>query len=86
MTITFVAVTQVYAQSTRPEAFDSTPIVAVILMTTDDQGNTILDPAVTTIKQGEEIIVLNNLTEIHTFTNGNGTGYEMEGTIFSSDS
>jgi len=36
----------------------------------------------TTIKQGEELLVLNNLTETHTFTNGNGTGDPMDGKIF----
>ncbi|HSA75054.1 MAG TPA: hypothetical protein VLE21_02585 [Candidatus Nitrosocosmicus sp.] len=80
--ITSVAATQVYAQSTHSEA-DSTPIAAVIIMTSDDQGNPVFNPTTTTIKQGEELLVLNNLTETHTFTNGNGTGDEMDGKIFS---
>ena len=82
MAITSVTVAQVYAQSTHSEV-DSTPIAAVIMMTTDDQGNPVFNPTTTTIKQGEELLVLNNLTEIHTFTNGNGTGDSMDGTIFS---
>ncbi|MGD9673560.1 MAG: hypothetical protein AB7U98_08785 [Candidatus Nitrosocosmicus sp.] len=82
MAVTSVAATQVYAQSTHSEV-DSTPIAAVIIMTIDDQGNPVFDPATTTIKQGEELLVLNNLTETHTFTNGNGTGSETEGKIFS---
>ncbi|VFJ14836.1 hypothetical protein [Candidatus Nitrosocosmicus franklandus] len=52
-------------------------------MTTDDQGNPILNPAVTTLKQDEEIFVLNTLIETHTFTNGNGIGDKVEGTIVS---
>jgi plastocyanin len=82
MAITSVAATQVYAQSTHSEA-DSTPIAAVIMMTTDNQGNPVFNPNTTTIKQGEELLVLNNLTETHTFTNGNGTGDAMDGKIFS---
>ncbi|WP_415312421.1 hypothetical protein [Candidatus Nitrosocosmicus sp. FF01] len=82
MAVTSVAAPQVYAQSTHSEA-DSTPITAVIMMTIDDQGNPVFNPATTTIKQGEELLVLNNLTETHTFTNGNGTGDDMDGKIFS---
>ncbi|GKS62406.1 hypothetical protein YTPLAS21_18640 [Candidatus Nitrosocosmicus sp.] len=82
MVLTSVAATQVYAQSTHSEV-DSTPIAAVIIMTTDDQGNPVFDPATTTIKQGEELLVLNNLTETHTFTNGNETGSGTDGKIFS---
>lgn len=82
MAITSVAVTQVSAQSTHSEA-DSTPIAAVIIMTSDEQGNPVFDPVKTMIKQGEELLVLNNLTETHTFTNGNGTGDQMDGKIFS---
>lgn len=77
-----VAQVYVYAQSTHSEA-DSTPIAAVIIMTSDDQGNPVFSPMKTIINQGEELIVLNNLTETHTFTNGNGTGDQMDGKIFS---
>ncbi|HEX5186224.1 MAG TPA: hypothetical protein VFV86_04980, partial [Nitrososphaeraceae archaeon] len=65
------ATVQVYAQGSHSEA-DSTPLSAVIMMTPDEQGNPIFSPMKTTIKQGEELLVLNNLTETHTFTNGNG--------------
>jgi plastocyanin len=82
MAIMSITATQVYAQSTHSEV-DSTPIAAVITMTTDDQGNPVFNPTTTTIKQGEELLVVNNLTETHTFTNGNGTGDEMDGKIFS---
>ena len=73
---------QVYAQSSHSES-DSTPIAAVIIMTTDDQGKSVFNPMKTTIKQGEELLVLNNLTKTHTFTNGNGTGDAMDGKMFS---
>lgn len=82
MAITSIATTEIYAQSTHSEA-DSTPIAAVIMMTTDNQGNPVFNPNTTTIKQGEELLVLNNLTETHTFTNGNGTGDDLDGKIFS---
>ena len=55
------------------------------MMTTDTQGNPVFNPMKTTIKQGEEVLVLNNLTKTHTFTNGNGTGDSMDGKIVSVD-
>ena len=77
-----VTLLQVYAQSSHSEP-DSTPIAAVIIMTSDDQGKSVFNPMKTTIKQGEELLVLNNLTETQTFTNGNGTGDSMDGKMFS---
>lgn len=71
-----------YAQSTHSEG-DSTPISAVIMITSGDQGNPVFSPMKSTIKQGQELLVLNNLTETHTFTNGNATGDAMDGKIFS---
>ena len=79
-----VTLLQVYAQGSHSES-DSTPISAVIIMTTDDQGKAIFNPMKTTIKQGEELLVLNNLTKTQTFTNGNGTGDPMDGKMFSVD-
>ena len=77
-----VTLLQVYAQGSHSES-DSTPIAAVIIMTTDDQGKSVFNPMKTIIKQGEELLVLNNLTKTHTFTNGNGTGDAMDGKMFS---
>ena len=77
-----VTLLQVYAQSSHSEP-DSTSIAAVIIMTSDDQGKSVFNPMKTTIKQGEELLVLNNLTETQTFTNGNGTGDSMDGKMFS---
>ncbi len=82
--VTSYATTQVYAQGSHSES-DSTPISAVIMITSDDQGNPVFSPMKTTIKQGEELLVLNNLTKTHTFTNGNGTGDSMDGKIFNVD-
>ena len=80
--VTSYATVQVYAQWSHSES-DSTPISAVIIMTSDDQGKSVFNPMKTTIKQGEELLVLNNLTETQTFTNGNGTGDSMDGKMFS---
>jgi hypothetical protein len=55
------------SQSTHSE-IDSTLIAAVITITKD--GNTIIKPQFTTIKQNEEILILNNDTVTHSFTNG----------------
>ena len=80
--ITSFTTIHVYAQGSHSEA-DSTSIAAVVMMTTDSQGNAVISPIKTTIKQGEELLVLNNLTKTHTFTNGNDTGDSMDGKIFS---
>ena len=75
---------QSFAQSSHSEA-DSTPISAVIIMTSDNQGNPVINPEKTTIKQGEEILVLNNHTKTQTFTNGDGTGDPMDSKMFNVD-
>ena len=63
---------------------DSTPIAAVITITKDKDGNTIFNPQVTTIKQDEEILVLNNDTTAHSFTNGANPEDPMAGKFFDS--
>ena len=63
---------------------DSTPIAAVITITKDKDGNTIFNPPVTTIKQDEEILILNNDTVAHSFTNGETPDDPMAGKIFDS--
>ena len=63
---------------------DSTPIAAVITITKDKDGNTIFNPQVTTIKQDEEILILNNDTVTHSFTNGANPEDPMAGKIFDS--
>jgi plastocyanin len=63
---------------------DSTPIAAVITITKDKDGNTIFNPQVTTIKQDEEVLILNNDTVAHSFTNGASPEDPMAGKIFDS--
>ena len=76
---------QSYAQRTHSEGSDITPIIAYIIITKNSQGKEVFEPQNTTIKQGEEIMILNNLTKAYTFTNGKGTGDPMDGKLFSVD-
>jgi len=64
---------------------DASPIAASIIMTKNSQGKDVFEPQNTTIKQGEEIAILNNLTKTQTFTNGKGIGDPLDGTKFSID-
>ena len=73
------------AQTQTPQSdTDSTPIAAVITITKDKDGNTIFNPPITTIKQDEEILILNNDTVTHSFTNGANPDDPMAGKIFDS--
>ena len=54
------------------------------MITKDKDSNTIFYPQVTTIKQDEEILVLNNDTVTHSFTNGANPQDPMAGKIFDS--
>jgi len=73
------------AQIQKPHSdIDSTPIAAVITITKDKDGNTVFSPQVTSIKQDKEILVLNNDTVAHTFTNGENPQDPMAGKIFDS--
>jgi plastocyanin len=59
-----------------------TPIVAVITISEDAQGNTVYNPQSVTIKHGEEILILNNDTTPQTFTNGMGPDDQLAGKLF----
>jgi plastocyanin len=59
-----------------------TPVVAVITISQDSQGNPVFDPQSATIKTGEEILILNNDTVQHTFTNGVGPDDQLAGKLF----
>jgi hypothetical protein len=74
-----------YAQTTTPSTghIDSSPVVAVFVITRDNQGNLIFLPNSATIKPGEEILVLNNDTKPQTVLNGNGPGDPLSGKLFS---
>ena len=81
-TLTFQSI---YAQTNNIHSdIDSTPIAAVIMITKDKDGNVIFNPAVTTIKQDEEVLVLNNDTIAHSFTNGANPEDPMAGKLFDS--
>jgi hypothetical protein len=62
---------------------DSSPVVAVIVITKDNQGNPIFLPNSATIKPGEEILVLNNDTKPQMLLNGNGPNDPLSGKLFS---
>ena len=75
----------IYAQTYNIHSdIDSTPVAAVIIITKDKDGNVIFNPAVTTIKQDEEVLVLNNDTIAHSFTNGANPEDPMAGKLFDS--
>jgi plastocyanin len=80
--ISSINIYQSFAQSSHTEA-DVTPVAAYIIMTKNNQGKDVFQPQNTTIKEGQEIMILNNLTKTQTFTNGNGKGDSMDGKIFS---
>jgi plastocyanin len=61
---------------------DVTPIAAVITITKGPQGSTIFNPQTTTIKTGEEVLVLNNATITQTLTNGMGPSDPLSGKLF----
>jgi plastocyanin len=61
---------------------DSTPIAAVIIISKGPQGNTIYNPQSTTIKIGEEILIVNNSSSPHSVTNGNGPTDPLSGKLF----
>jgi len=63
---------------------DATPIAAVITITKDKDGNTMFNPSTTTIKQDQEVLVLNNDTIAHSFTNGKNPEDPMAGKLFDS--
>lgn len=79
-----ISIYQSFAQSSHSEA-DVTPVAGYIIMTKNNQGKDVFEPQNTTIKEGQEIMILNNLTKTQTFTNGNGNGDSMDGKIFSVD-
>jgi plastocyanin len=59
----------------------STPI-AVITISEGKDGKTVYIPSSTTIKVGDEILIANNATSPHSFTNGNGPTDPLSGKLF----
>ena len=75
----------IYAQTNTVHSdTDSTPVAAVIMITKDKDSNTIFNPSITTIIQDEEILILNNDTVGHSFTNGENPEDPMAGKMFDS--
>ncbi|MEJ7642325.1 MAG: hypothetical protein WKF36_09060, partial [Candidatus Nitrosocosmicus sp.] len=64
-------------QNITSETQDANPIAAVTSITNNTEGKLVFEPSKISIKQGEEILILNNLTTPQTFTNGNGTDDPM---------
>lgn len=61
---------------------DTSPIAAVVIIGTDMQGNTTYVPSNVTMKVGQEILVINNVTSSQSMTNGMGPDDPMAGKFF----
>ena len=61
---------------------DITPIAAVITISEGKDGKTVYEPYSTTIKMGDEILIVNNSTSPHSVTNGNGPTDPLSGKLF----
>ena len=70
---------QIHTPDTSP---DASPIAVVLHINEDKSGNVFFKPSEFTIKQGEEVLVLNNSTKDHSFTNGASPDDQMAGKIF----
>jgi len=70
---------QIHTPDTTP---DASPIAVVIHINEDKTGNVFFKPSEFTIKQGEEVLILNNSTGDHSFTNGESADDQMAGKIF----
>lgn len=75
-------ITRTSASITHRET-DTSPVTAVIIISDDGQGNTVYRPQNITIKTGEEVIILNNSTTLHSVTNGIGPDDPSSGRLFS---
>lgn len=61
---------------------DITPIAAVITISEGKDGKSVYEPYSTTIKMGDEILIVNNSTSPHSVTNGNGPTDPLSGKLF----
>ena len=77
--ITFVSSSANTSSSTTTNP--STPIT-VITISEGKDGKTVYIPSSTTIKVGDEILIANNATSPHSFTNGNGPTDPLSGKLF----
>jgi plastocyanin len=76
------AYAQVISQDSNNNVTESSFITAVIIIGKDMQGNVTYTPNNLTIKQGEEILVINNDTNIQSMTNGIGPNDPLAGKLF----
>ena len=80
--LSFTFITRTFASITHRET-DTSRVAAVIIISEDNQGNTVYQPQNITIKTGEEVIILNNSTTPHSVTSGMGPGDPLSGRLFS---
>ena len=76
------------AQIHRPDIadIDATPIAVVLVINEDKDGKVSFNPSEFSIKQGEEVLILNNATSNnHSFTNGQNPDDPMAGKLFHTD-
>lgn len=76
------------AQIHRPDIadIDATPIAVVLVIKEDRDGKASFSPSEFSIKQGEEVLILNNATNNnHSFTNGQNPDDPMAGKLFHTD-
>ncbi len=65
---------------------DATPIAVVLVIKEDRDGKASFSPSEFSIKQGEEVLILNNATNNnHSFTNGQNHDDPMAGKLFHTD-
>lgn len=71
-----------YAYAQEADVANSSPVVEVIVIGNDTQGNVTYIPNNLTIKVGDEIFVLNNGTDTQSVTNGMGPDDPLAGKFF----
>ena len=76
------------AQIHKPDTadIDATPISVVLMINEDKDRNVFFSPSEFSIRQGEEVLILNNATSNnHSFTNGENPDDPMAGKLFHTD-
>jgi hypothetical protein len=76
------AYAQVISEGNNNNVTESSFITAVIIIGKDMRGNVTYAPNNLTIKQGEEIVVINNDTNVQSMTNGMGPNDPLAGKLF----
>lgn len=83
ISVNSIGIQSIFAQVHTPDSdIDMTPIAVVLYINEDKQGNPSFNPSEFTIKEGEEVLVLNNSTKEHSFTSGASPDDQMAGTKF----